>query len=65
MAVVAELVAKTEEAAKPKPTASVPRTVEQIEDDFHRRMILKAEAHERRIEEAAAFWAPQVPHAGI
>ena len=57
-AVVAELVAKTEEVAKPESNASVPRT---IEHDFERRMILKAAAHERRNEEAAAFWAPQIP----
>ena len=60
-AAVAELVTKTEEAANPKPNASVPCTVEQVEHDFHRRMILKAAAHERRNEEAAAFWAPQIP----
>jgi len=58
--VVANLVAAVEAEAEAAAELEPPEP-HAIEGDFHRLMILKAAAQERRYEEAVAFWAPQVP----
>ena len=61
--VVATLVAAVEKAAATAEEAesSVGPAPRAKEDDFERRMILKAAANSRRNSEAVVWWAPQLP----